>query len=66
MRGYPLVASAQSRLAGQTFFYKKDTLGVQCARGVFIIETLKPEGKNEIPIKAYLNGHKEIIGAILS
>ncbi len=67
IKGYPLlITSTEPRFAGQVFLYKKDILGIQSAEGIFIIETLKPEGKGEIPIKAYLNGHKEIIGAILT
>lgn len=67
IKGYPLLVTIpQGPERGQTFLYKSGELGVQSGTGVFIIEILKPEGKNEIPIKEFLNGHKEIIGATLS
>lgn len=50
---------------GQTFADQARKIAVQTARGIVHIEKLQPEGKNEIPSRAFLNGHPEIIGAIL-
>lgn len=66
IKGYPLSLSAPGVPCGQTFLCKENQLGVQSGEGIFVIEILKPEGKDAMSIKAYLNGHQEIIGAILS
>lgn len=38
------------------------SLSVKCAEGSLYIETLKPNGKNEMPIKAFLAGYKTRLG----
>ena len=57
--------SAKGKKRGEAFAMSADVLGVQTAQGVFIIEKLKLEGKNEITAKQFLNGYGDIIGATL-
>lgn len=66
IKGFPLSLSIPNAQRGQTFLYAGGQLGVQTGQGIFIIEVLKPEGKNKMPINAYLNGHQKIIGSILT
>jgi methionyl-tRNA formyltransferase len=50
---------------GEVFFTEQNNLAVQTSNGFLILKTLQLEGKNPIPAKDFLNGHKEIIGTIL-
>lgn len=50
---------------GQTFIDDERQIAVHTAMGVLHIEKLQPEGKEEVLAKAFLNGHLQIIGAIL-
>jgi len=50
---------------GELFLDENKNLCVQTGNGVLILKTLQLEGKNPTSSKEFLNGHKEIIGAIL-
>ena len=50
---------------GQTFSDEDGQLAVRTAQGILHIERLQPEGKEEILSKAFLNGHPQIVDAIL-
>jgi len=39
------------------------TLGVQTSKGVVCIESIQPEGKKEMPVRAFLNGYKDRLGS---
>jgi len=40
-----------------TLWHKDKSLGIYCARGVLMIDALKPAGKQAMPIDAFLNGY---------
>ena len=49
---------------GKIFLYKND-LAVQCGKNSLLIERLQLEGKKEMGVKDFLQGHKDIEGKIL-
>ena len=49
---------------GKIFLYKND-LAVQCGKNSLLIERLQLEGKKEMEVKDFLQGHKDIEGKIL-
>ena len=59
------LASPHGLSTGQTFIDEEGRLAVWAARGILHIEKLQPEGKEEILSRAFLNGHPQIIGALL-
>ena len=53
-------------LNGEIVKIYKDGIGIKTSNGVIVIKTLKPEGKNIMSAKEYLNGLKEsIIGKVV-
>lgn len=38
-----------------------NSLGLQTSKGVLVIESIQPEGKKEMPIKAFLNGYQTLL-----
>lgn len=46
-------------------FQLGDKIGVQCLKGVIIIDELQPEGKKSMPIGDFINGRPEFIGGNL-
>lgn len=43
-----------------------DEIVVACGKGMLVIHELQPEGKHVMSAHAFLNGHRSIVGAILS
>lgn len=50
---------------GEVFIADKKELGVQTRNGILILKRIQLEGKKPMPVKDFLNGHPEIVGAIL-
>ncbi len=46
-------------------FLDNNELCVQTGNGVLVLKTVQLEGKKPMPVKDFLNGHSEIIGAVL-
>ena len=59
------LSAGKPLLPGQTFLLDDGQLAVQTGMGLFIIEKIKLEGKEEITMKEFLNGYAQIIGATL-
>jgi len=62
IKGYPVNDSAlyADKLVGSTFQFK-NKLAVKCGKGVYIIEELKPAGKNTMNSESFLRGNKWIL-----
>ncbi len=50
---------------GQVFLDENNNLYAQAGKGILILKEIQLEGKKPLSAKEFLNGHKEIIGAIL-
>jgi len=50
---------------GEAFLDENKNLCVQTGNGALILKTIQLEGKKPATAKEFLNGHKEIVGAIL-
>jgi methionyl-tRNA formyltransferase len=61
----PAAINGASHKIGEVFLNENKNLYVQTGNGILILKTLQLEGKNPISAKDFLNGHKEIIGAVL-
>ncbi len=51
---------------GKTFLSPTKEIGVQTGSDALIIEVLQPEGKNPMPSREFLLGHKDILAITLS
>lgn len=62
VRGYPIDDSSlyADKPAGSIFQFK-DKLAVKCGVGIYIIEELKPAGKNTMTSESFLRGNKWIL-----
>jgi len=60
----PSTTLGASKKIGEVFL-RDEELTVQTGNGILIIKQLQLEGKKPMPIKDFLNGHPEIVGAIL-
>jgi methionyl-tRNA formyltransferase len=53
------------RKVGEVFLDENKNLCAQTGSGILILKTIQLEGRKPVPVKDFLNGHKEIIGTIL-
>ncbi len=61
--GYKLQVTSYK--PGQVFLTKNKELAVACGKNALILEELQLEGKKIMTAQEFLNGHPEIVGAIL-
>ncbi len=43
-----------------------DALAIVCGKEILVVHELQPEGKHVMPGNAFINGHRSIIGSVLS
>ena len=67
IKGFPIIDSQSVNLRppGEVFEYLEKQLAVQGGNGYYVIEMLKPSGKNVMTSDSFLRGNKWIIGQIL-
>ncbi|MCX6761146.1 MAG: hypothetical protein NTZ84_03555, partial [Candidatus Nealsonbacteria bacterium] len=59
-------SSDNSHSPGQTIKISPKEIGVQCGKGILIVERLQKEGGKELSSEEFLRGHKEFINQILN
>lgn len=62
----PRLRSDNNYLPGEVLDTADDEIVVACGKGMLVIHELQPEGKHVMPAQAFLNGHRSIIGSLLS
>jgi len=62
VRGYPLIDYSlyKDKAPGEIFEFQ-NKLAVKCGKGVYVIEELKPAGKNTMNSESFLRGNKWIL-----
>jgi len=61
-----LVEAEPPQSNGEVFLDDKNNLCIKFAEGCWIVNTLQLEGEKAISAKDFLNGHKDIVGSVLS
>jgi methionyl-tRNA formyltransferase len=53
-----------NHLSGEIFLHN-DKVAIQCGHDAIILDVVKLEGKNEMPIKKFINGYQKFVGSLL-
>lgn len=66
LRRVSVLKEKATEAPGEVLDTPNDELSVVCGKDILVIHELQPEGKHVMPGSAFINGHRSIIGSVLS